>query len=244
MTGDDDIVTVDLSQREVQLLLRYGYRYYVSPVSDEPQIKANGWRLPAAEIEQRVQEIVTMMLQDRVAIAASANASGVKDSELSQVLDQVGQLSNYLGLVKAVHLSASTLKVILSVPHQPPITIERWVPLMLRRRGIEQKLVMAGSAAGKTTRVDAALINTISRGFQYWTMLASGEVASTEELAKKVRLSGQTMGRIVPLGMLAPDIVEAIIEGKQPATLTARELLHDVELPVSWEEQRQVLGFG
>jgi len=135
------------------------------------------------------------------------------------------------------------MKVALVIPHEPPIRYERLVPLMLKRRGVEQKLVIEGPWGSRSRNVDAALVNTISRGFQWWSMLMSGEVDSIEDLAKKVGLAGQTVGRIVPLGMLAPDIVEAIVEGRQPVTLTTRALLHDIAIPVSWEAQRRELGF-
>jgi site-specific DNA recombinase len=219
------------------------YRYYISAPSEQPRDQLNGWRLPAAEIEQRVQDVVRVMLRNRAAIAAAATASGVKDAEVSGVLDEAQRFAKPWEMIREVHLSASALKVVLSLPHQPPIKLERLVPLMLKRRGVERKLVIAGSAAGRSATIDAALVNTISRGAQYWTMLSSGEVKSIEALAKKVGLAGQTVGRMVPLGMLAPDIVEAIVEGRQPATLTTKALLHEIELPASWEEQRRVLGF-
>ncbi len=47
-----------------------------------------------------------------------------------------------------------------------------------------------------------------------------------------------------PLGLLAPDIVEAILAGRQPIELTAKRLKRIRDLPVSWAEQRRVLGFA
>jgi hypothetical protein len=51
------------------------------------------------------------------------------------------------------------------------------------------------------------------------------------------------LGRVLRLAFLAPDIVEAILEGAQPATLsTKRQLLHQ-NLPFRWSDQRRLLGF-
>jgi site-specific DNA recombinase len=47
----------------------------------------------------------------------------------------------------------------------------------------------------------------------------------------------------VPLTFLAPDIVAAILAGKQPAGLTANKLMADTRLPLDWTEQRSALGF-
>ena len=52
------------------------------------------------------------------------------------------------------------------------------------------------------------------------------------------------VSRILPLGLLAPDIVEAILGGRQPIELTAKRLKRIRDLPVSWAEQRRVLGFA
>jgi hypothetical protein len=50
--------------------------------------------------------------------------------------------------------------------------------------------------------------------------------------------------RRIRLTLLAPDIVSAILSGKQPPDLTARKLLNDVRLPPDWNEQRRSLGFA
>jgi len=50
------------------------------------------------------------------------------------------------------------------------------------------------------------------------------------------------VSRILPLALLAPDIVEAILKGRQPVELTAARLKR-IRLPLSWVEQRRLLGF-
>jgi hypothetical protein len=48
----------------------------------------------------------------------------------------------------------------------------------------------------------------------------------------------------LPLGLLAPDIVEAILDGRQPVELTVTRLKRVRDLPISWAEQRRILGFA
>jgi hypothetical protein len=64
-----------------------------------------------------------------------------------------------------------------------------------------------------------------------------------EELAKEQGVSPSYFARIVRLAYLAPDIVESIIDGKQPLSLTATKLVQVYDLPVEWAAQRRRLGF-
>ena len=62
-------------------------------------------------------------------------------------------------------------------------------------------------------------------------------------LAKRERVSPSYFTRLVRLSYLAPDITEAILDGRQPRDLTADNLLAHSRLPLAWREQRTVLGF-
>ena len=63
------------------------------------------------------------------------------------------------------------------------------------------------------------------------------------DMAKRENIDRGYMGQVIRLTTLAPDIVMAIIEGKQPKLLTARKLIRE-HFPYSWEEQRRELGFA
>ena len=78
--------------------------------------------------------------------------------------------------------------------------------------------------------------------------LTAGACNSTAEIARQeiARQDGVDDGeisRVLPLAFLAPDIVEAIVQGRQPVALTARHLKRLKPLPASWAEQRRLLGF-
>ncbi len=77
-----------------------------------------------------------------------------------------------------------------------------------------------------------------------WPQIKGGEVQSVRDLADSHGVNQGDVSRILPLALLAPDIVEAILAGRQPVELTAKRLKRIRDLPVSWAEQRRVLGFA
>src|SRR5918995_563112 len=96
------------------------------------------------------------------------------------------------------------------------------VPLAIRRRG-GRKLVVTpdgGSAPGATptrTRADPALVKALARAHRWKRLLESGRYGSLAELAVAERIDRSYLGRTLRLTLLAPDIVEAILDGQQPA---------------------------
>ena len=112
------------------------------------------------------------------------------------------------------------------------------VPIALRKRG-GRKLVIAPEGvtwSPPPPRVDNTLINALARAHRWKSMLASGRFDSVGELAKAEKINKTYVCRILRLTLLASDIVEAILDGRQPATLLLAELL--APFPVWWEAQR------
>ena len=92
-------------------------------------------------------------------------------------------------------------------------------------------------------RIDPVLIKLIDRAHDWMQLVTSGRIRSIKELTEREGLTGSYITRVMRLSFLAPDIVAAIVEGRQPADLTAKTLLRGIDLPVSWEEQRTALRF-
>ena len=84
------------------------------------------------------------------------------------------------------------------------------------------------------------LQKAVIQGFQYRDMLESGKVATVSELAQKVKQECAFLFRVLSLVNLAPDIIEAILNGKEPATLTLSKLRKG--FPEDWTEQRKMFG--
>lgn len=115
------------------------------------------------------------------------------------------------------------------------------VPQSLARRGVETRLVLPNEALMPPRR-DPALIALIAQATVWADALTSGRATSISELAAQSGLEPNLISRTVPLGFLAPDIVKAILNGRQPAHLTASDLRR-IDLPMDWDEQRRILGF-
>ncbi len=119
------------------------------------------------------------------------------------------------------------------------------VPLTLRRHG-GRKLVIVPEGEGVPVRAKASpddtLLKALARAHRWKRMLESGHVRSLNELAEAEKISPSYLTRIYRLTLLAPDIVEAILDGRQPRILQLADLMDD--MPVEWDRQRDQLGFA
>jgi hypothetical protein len=111
----------------------------------------------------------------------------------------------------------------------------------LQRGGRKQILSPPGTAPwSPAPRVDGALVKAVVRAHRWRHMLESGEYSSSAELAKVEKVNDSYLSRILRLTLIAPDIIEAILSGRQPSTLQLDDLLRP--LPSAWERQRSELG--
>ena len=116
------------------------------------------------------------------------------------------------------------------------------VPLITRRRPGRKTVVtpvQRDDAATVPTRADPALVKALARAFRYQRLLDQGRYASISEMAATEKLDRGYLGRILQLTLLAPAIVEAILDGRQPPELGLPELVE--AFPVEWLEQRRAL---
>jgi hypothetical protein len=110
----------------------------------------------------------------------------------------------------------------------------------LQRGGRKQILSPAGTAPwSPAPRVDGALVKAMVRAHRWRHMLESGEYTSSAELAKAEKVNDSYLSRILRLTLIAPDITEAILAGRQPSTLQLNDLLK--RLPSAWAKQHSVL---
>jgi site-specific DNA recombinase len=90
------------------------------------------------------------------------------------------------------------------------------------------------------SKCDPALIKAIARGRAWFEELATGRVRSLEDLAKRDGISRRYIRRLVDLAFLSPQLVDVILQGRQPIVLTATRLT-ELDLPLDWAEQRRLL---
>lgn len=93
--------------------------------------------------------------------------------------------------------------------------------------------------AEQPRRTDNTLVKALARAFRWKRMLESGEFATIAELAERERIAPSYMTRVLRLTLLAPDIVEAILEGKQGPQVTLAMMLE--QFPLAWEAQQSYL---
>ena len=118
------------------------------------------------------------------------------------------------------------------------------VPLTIRRRGGRKQIIGPDGAVARPgdngagvvpVHGDPALIKALARGFRWRRMLEDGRYASISEMAKAEGVERGYVGSLLRLTLLAPDLVEEILEGRQPEGVTLPALLEGV--PVGWGEQ-------
>ncbi len=160
----------------------------------------------------------------------------------------------YNALIERVELSHESLNLKLRLPLNGPsdgaglvsLPLSKLVPMQMKRRGVEMRIVLDGDS--NPAHVDLPLLKAVARARRWSDDLLSGRVQSVGELAKREGIDGRSVRRLIPLGFLAPRIVEAIAEaiaeGRQPIELTLESLTRRIDLPLFWSAQEQALGIA
>lgn len=113
-------------------------------------------------------------------------------------------------------------------------TLETFVPLVFKRRGI-RRLADTGAVAH-----DPTIIEAVARAFHWQHLLDSGEFESGAAIARAEGLHPSTVNELLRLTLLAPDIVEQLLAGRQPRRLTLIWFQRN-PIPVDWQQQRQII---
>jgi hypothetical protein len=118
---------------------------------------------------------------------------------------------------------------------EAPQTLTVVIPLRVKPRGGRKAMVTPGVLALER-RQDITLIKAVARAFRWRRMLESGRFATIHELAAAEKINPSYVSRVLRLTLLAPDIVEAILDGRQPSGMTLPGLM--APFRVEWERQR------
>jgi site-specific DNA recombinase len=239
------------------------YRYY--EVKQTAYTDATiALRIPAEQIEARVKEALAGMLESPTDWVAKATATPLPVAALKQCLQASRQLltkwqnwnpetwkdqlqkylqrviveSDALCLVINTQYLASELGLSGSVTG----TFVHRVPCRFINRGGQLKLIVRPDDES-TGGIDESLIRSVARAHAWFERLKTGEVRSVRDIAEQEKLTTSYVMRYLRLAFLAPDIVEAIVEGRQPPGISVRKLTNDKRLPSDWVEQRRLLNF-
>jgi hypothetical protein len=120
--------------------------------------------------------------------------------------------------------------------HRETLAVD--IPLRIRRRG-GRKVMLAPDGtiawAPPRARVDSAMVKAIARAYRWRGMLEQGTYASITELAAAEKINQSYLCRVLRLTLLAPDLVDAILDGRHPSRLQLRTLLNP--FPSDWTAQ-------
>lgn len=119
-----------------------------------------------------------------------------------------------------------------ATPIPDVITVQ--VPFRVVKRGGRKEMHLPDGAT-TARKPDSTLVKALARGFRWKRMLDSGEFTTIAELAEREGISFTYMARVLRLSLLAPAIVEAILDGKQGPEVTLARLLEP--FPVDWSRQ-------
>lgn len=115
------------------------------------------------------------------------------------------------------------------------------IPMKLRRHGGRKLVIVPDGLDASAPRpaFDPVLINALVRAHRWRRQIESGQFRSASELAAHEKITDSFVARMLCLTLLAPDITQAILEGRQPKGLKLATLLRGI--PLVWEEQRRLL---
>jgi hypothetical protein len=217
------------------------------------------------EIERNLAAAVAGILDERTAIVADVEQAGRGAHDITSILATAAAWSTRLRseaeastalnslLARAeLHPDGIRLSIRLPLPTlgKPKastathLSLTRQIPLRVRRRGIEMRLVIGGGS-GSAPRIDSTILKATARARRWFDDLVSGRAASMVEIGKREGVGKRYVSRMIRLAFLAPAIVERIAEGRQPPELTAQFLSTGRgDLPLSWSAQEKLLGFA
>ena len=113
-------------------------------------------------------------------------------------------------------------------------SMETFVPLTFRRRGVQRVVTVERSVH------DVTLVDGVARAFYWQHLLNTGAMQSGSAIARAEKLHPSVVNELLRLTLLAPDIIEQFMAGKQPRRLTLIWFQRN-PLPVDWEAQRQIV---
>jgi hypothetical protein len=231
-----------------------------------------GLRVPAPEIEQLVAKRFCQFLSEPDSILEATEQLGLDSVSRHRLIDRAVQIASGWSTLPSAQMRAlftmlirqiavvpervdlqilparlptvlGTAPAILgSADQQDANVLTLSIAAQLRRTGKEMRMRIERSDTFPA-RPNPSLIKLIVRAHLFQARLLQHAGGKFAELARRERLNRSYYSRVIRLTYLAPDITRAILDGRQPANLTAAMLLEHPSLPFAWPEQRKALGF-
>ncbi|MBV9528145.1 recombinase family protein [Sphingomonas sp.] len=209
------------------------HHYYVTRLAPG-ETKMPAWRVAAGEIDRAVLKSVGDWLRSHE--RACEPGQLMSDRELADELLRFAvpeQRKVLLELGVRAQLEQQSLRVTIGEDAMASVSL----PLRMVHRGNELKLVLENGTWKAAP--DPVLVKLVALAMSARKSLGSREVDPLTS-----HYSKRHLWQLLRISFLAPDIITAIMDGKQPPSLTGRRLLRVTDLPLDWAGQRRVLGFN
>ncbi len=197
-------------------------------------------RLGADEVEQLVvQELCRQQGRDDQITDVASGAWSAEIRELVRTMvDRIVIWHDGIEIALKSNAIDHAGNVDVDTQNEKPTTVRLALPPPCPRA--RKEIIVPGNSGTRPRRIDHELIRALARARSWMGMLQQGEFADTAEIAQRHGLSEPHVRRLLRFAYLAPDIVEAIVEGRQPRTLTVKLLLQGI--PLDWSDQRAAFG--
>jgi site-specific DNA recombinase len=248
------------------------YRYYVSrSLQHGGDAKANdGMRIPARDIEALVRNHLAALLADPVALLSQTEVQLPPPEQLARMLakeariakamrddsDSAGRL-DIATMVERIIIGSdeitiatrvSALLAILGYPPDQPQptspTLTTTINACLKRSGMAMRMVLSDGTAAVASHPDQTLIRTIARALRWRQRLNSDPELTPTSLAATEGVTPSYLTRVLRLAFLDPAIIQMILDGSAPASLTTKRLTQPGAIAICWHEQRRRLGIA
>jgi len=234
------------------------YRFYVSRDLHHggDASKAEGWRLPAREIEPLVRAQITALLNDPIIALAHASDIPSPDELKSIIANGKEAAARIAGpraqasklirdLVDEVRLATDRVSIMINPSRLASLlefngltqSVTLDVAARLKRSGCVMRLIMpSGSAAAPV--VDRTLVKAIVQGRGWWQELLTDPGLTLEAIGRREGITSQYVLRIVRLAFLSPQMLESITAGTLPAHLSLKRLIATDGVAARWDRQQ------
>jgi len=218
------------------------YPYYISQAQLRGKRADSRYRISADDVERLIVEYLCRqparvdLTNDLATGVWSPETRELILSTIDRVVIHRDEIEVTLKIKGADDTAAS---VDVDEKNDSPSTIKLSLPPPRPRE--RKEIIVPGSSGTQPRRIDHELTLALARARSWIRALRQGEFVDTAEIAQRFRLSDPHVRRLLRLTYLAPDIVEAIVEGRQPRILTVKLLLKNI--PLDWADQRAAFGF-
>jgi DNA invertase Pin-like site-specific DNA recombinase len=233
------------------------YRYYVSRALQHGGTSdlRKGIRVPAAELEGHVAEVIARALDDPTTVATMLNVANPEIQSLavscagvaSELRERAHRLPDLVSQVRVlperleVDGSAPGLADALQVaPSEYPPRIPLAAAVRLKRHGHVIRLVQPDGRSPALRRPQTSVINLLARASCWWRQLAQGQF-DISELARREGVTASYVTRVVRLAFLSPSVTNAILQGRQRPDVTSAGLMITKSFAALWSVQTESL---